>query len=153
MMSEALKRANSVKGKKKIKKKYYITKSERQELKNLGLSDGEIDISNEGELQEQCESFLNDLGIFFLRIPDTLWANANGRGLSGKKYIVGQPDIIVLFQDRFLPIELKVPSRYFEDHKGLEINQVLWFDQRGIEPNIAYSITQFMDKVREFIRG
>ncbi len=70
---------------------------------------------SEKTIQKQVESFLNTLGIVFIRIPDGIYRTAKngswynkGEQMQSLKAIKGVPDITILLTDgRYICVELK----------------------------------------------
>lgn len=70
---------------------------------------------SEKTIQKQVESFLNSLGIVFIRIPDGIYRTAKngswynkGEQMQSLKAIKGVPDITILLHDgRYICVELK----------------------------------------------
>lgn len=67
----------------------------------------------EADLQKICERYLNLEGLFYIRLPDSLWRSfmASNAPIYCKKEasdcLSGLPDLIVLHKGKFIAFELK----------------------------------------------
>lgn len=99
---------------------------------------------SEREIQIQVESYLDRLGIMYVRIPDSLWSFVNTKGsmvlkVQCSKFLAGAPDLMIFGvskdgEAKTLLIELKdakgklLPSQE-KWHKGTKVHVCRSFDE------------------------
>ena len=94
-----------------------LSKSEQAGRYRKKIKLKKIDIP-ESTLQEQCESYLDNLQIRHIHIPQAAYRNRRSNGL-----LSGIPDLIILFKSgRFLLVELKTKTGERESQRKWSID-------------------------------
>lgn len=101
----------------------------------------------EAVLQQQCESYLDLLGLEYIRIPNSLWAIVMRSGCQGaineiSDYLKGVPDLMICKKNQYLAVELKTEVGKLSQSQNKKI--------KALDGIVIRSFGHFKELVDEF---